>query len=58
MSRQLPVTQRQAQALLRAAEAENAIIEVKIGEVVYRLIPASHAKTQDRPVDGKEDFRL
>jgi hypothetical protein len=58
MSRQLPVTQRQAQALLRAAEAENAIIEVKIGEVLYRLIPASHAKAQDRLVDGKEDFRL
>ncbi len=46
MTQALPVTQRQAQALLRAAEAEHGIIEVKVGDTVFRLIPASLA--QDR----------
>lgn len=57
MTRALPVTQRQAQALLRAAEAEKAIVEVKVGEAVYRLIPASLAQPKERIDDG-EDFRL
>jgi hypothetical protein len=42
MTRALPLTQRQAQALLRAAEAERGVIEVKIGDAVVRLIPANH----------------
>jgi hypothetical protein len=57
MTRALPVTQRQAQALLRAAEAEKAIVEVKVGETVFRLIPGSLAQ-ESREVDDKEDFRL
>jgi len=50
MSRALAISQRQAQTLLRAAEAERAIIEVKVGEVVYRLIPAIHAQAM-KPIE-------
>jgi hypothetical protein len=57
MSRALPVTQRQAKALLRAAEAERAIVEVKVGETVFRLIPAS--LTQELPkVDRQKKGHL
>lgn len=52
MSRALPITQREAKALLRAAEAEKAIVEVKVGDKVFRLIPASLAQ-EERPVDAK-----
>ena len=38
-SRQLAITQRQAQTLLRAAEQEKGIVEVETGDLVYRLIP-------------------
>ena len=57
MTRALAVSKRQAQTLLKAAEAEKAIIEVKVGETVFRLIPASLAQV-DSKVDGGEDFRL
>lgn len=57
MSKPLPITQRQAQSLLRAAEAEKGIVEVKVGETVVRLIPASLAQGRQR-VDEPEDFRL
>ncbi|CAM5421073.1 hypothetical protein ATER59S_02397 [Aquamicrobium terrae] len=57
MTRALPVTQRQAQALLRAAEAEKAIVEVKVGEAVYRLIPASLAQPNGQ-VDEAEEIEL
>lgn len=57
MSRQLAISKRQAQTLLRAAEAERGIVEVKIGEQVFRLIPECYA--QDRkPIDDDEDIRL
>jgi hypothetical protein len=52
VTRALPLTQRQAQALLRAAEAERGVIEVKIGEAVVRLIPA-HLAQEHEPVDRK-----
>jgi len=52
MTRALAISQRQAQTLLRAAEAERGIVEVKIGDVTYRLIPAVHAQAE-MPVDGK-----
>lgn len=54
MTRALPVTQRQAQALLRAAEAEHGIVEVKVGETVFRLIPGSLAQNNagvDKPLN-------
>ncbi|PBC23511.1 hypothetical protein CK226_10325 [Mesorhizobium sp. WSM4311] len=44
MTRALALSQRQAQTLLRAAEAERGIVEVKIGSAVFRLIPASLAQ--------------
>ena len=52
MTRALPVTQRQAQALLRAAEAENGIIEVKVGDTVFRLIPGNLEQSAKK-VDDK-----
>ena len=57
MSRALPLTQRQAQTLLRAAEAEKGIIEVKVGDRVFRLIPTSLAQ-KERPIDDEEEIRL
>jgi hypothetical protein len=55
MSRALAVTKRQAQTLLRAAEAEKGIVEVKVGDAVFRLIPASLA--QGKPeVDDPDQF--
>lgn len=52
MTKPLILTQREAQTLLRAAEAEHAIVEVKIGERVIRLIPGSLAH-EKLPVDDK-----
>lgn len=57
MTRQLAISQRQAQTLFRAAEAERGIVEVKVGETVFRLIPAVFAQ-KERPVDYDEDIRL
>jgi hypothetical protein len=57
MTRALPITQRQAQTLLRAAEAEKGIVEVKIGDTVIRLIPAVHAQ-QDQPIAKKREIDL
>lgn len=53
MTRALPLTQRQAQTLLRAAEAERGIVEVKIGETVIRLIPECLTQEQ-REVDDRK----
>ena len=52
MSKSLPLTERQARALYRAAEKEGGVAEVKIGETVVRLIPASLAQ-ETREVDDK-----
>jgi DNA-binding transcriptional regulator LsrR (DeoR family) len=57
MSRALAISQRQARTLLRAAEAEHGIVEVKVGDVVFRLIPESLAQ-DPKPVDDRKDFRL
>lgn len=57
MSRALPITQRQAQVLLRAAEAEKGIVEVKVGETVIRLIPACRAQAE-RPISKKKEITL
>jgi hypothetical protein len=53
VSRALAVSKRQAQTLLRAAEAEKAIVEVKVGDTTFRLIPASLAQ-DDKPMDKPE----
>ena len=57
MNRPLAISQRQAQTLLRAAEAEKGIVEVKVGNTVFRLIPESIAK-QERLLDDGDDIRL
>ena len=57
MGRALAISQKQAQSLLRAAEAERGIVEVKVGETVIRLIPECLAQ-QKRPVDRAEDIEL
>ncbi|MER9357468.1 hypothetical protein NKI61_29995 [Mesorhizobium sp. M0514] len=57
MTRALALSQRQARTLLRAAEAERGIIEVKIGDKVFRLIPESLAQPA-KPIDQEKDFRL
>lgn len=51
MTRALALSQRQARTLLRAAEAERGIIEVKIGDTVIRLIPESLAQAK-APIDA------
>jgi hypothetical protein len=53
MTRALALSQRQAQTLLRAADAERGIVEVKIGNTVFRLIPeclAQESSKVDRPI--------
>lgn len=57
MTRALPLTQREAQTLLKAAEAEGGVIEVKVGEKVFRLIPATLAQ-KERAIDEPEVIRL
>ena len=57
MTRALPITQREAQALLRAANAEGGVVEVKIGDRVFRLVPATLAQL-DRRIDEKLEIRL
>lgn len=49
MTRSLAISQRQTQSLLRAAEAERAIIEVQMGATVIRLIPKCHALPSVQP---------
>lgn len=57
MTRSLAISKRQAQTLLRAAEAEKAIVEVKVGDTTFRLIPASLAQRKPE-VDEGEEIRL
>ena len=57
MSRALAITQRQTQVLLRAAEAEKAIVEVKIDGKTIRLIPASLAQ-EEYPLAPRKEIDL
>lgn len=58
MAKPLPITQRQAKALLRAAEDERAVVEVvKPDGTTFRLIPASLAQ-DTRPIDLTRDEDL
>jgi hypothetical protein len=52
MGRALAINKRQAQTLFKAAEAERGIVEVKIGDTVFRLIPECHAQA-DKLIDDK-----
>ena len=58
MSKALPITKRQAQALFRAAEAELGVAEVRLPQgVVVRLVPRSLVP-DDKQVDDEDDIRL
>jgi hypothetical protein len=58
MTRSLAISQRQAQSLIRAAEAEHAIVEVKVGDTIFRLIPKSRAAKIAVGIDEEEDLRF
>jgi len=53
MSRALPLTQRQVVALAKGAAKAGCIAEVKIGDVVVRLVPDVNAQ-EKREVDDRE----
>ena len=57
MTRLLALKQRQVTAICKGAAKAGFVAEVKIGDVVVRLVPASdaHGKTE---VDDAEDIRL
>lgn len=53
MSRPLALKQKQVTALAKGAAAAGCIAEVKIGDVVVRLVPAANAQSAQKPVDEK-----
>ncbi len=55
--RALPIPARQITALCKGAAKAGFIAEVKIGDVVVRLIPNDDAQKSVK-VDDDEDFRL
>lgn len=57
MTRALALPARQVTALCRGAAKAGHIAEVKIGDVVVRLIPREDAQAA-RPIDEEEDIRL
>lgn len=57
MSRPLALHQKQVTAICKGAAKAGFVAEVKIGDVVVRLIPMDHAQ-DEKPVDDAEDFRL
>lgn len=57
MSRALAIPARQVTALCKGAAAAGCIAEVKIGDVVVRLIPADNQQEKE-PVDGKKRGHL
>jgi hypothetical protein len=54
MTRALAISQHQAQVLIRAAKAEDAIIEVKVGDTLFRLIPADLAQPERKVAKPKD----
>jgi hypothetical protein len=57
MSRALALPARQVTALCKGAAKAGCVAEVKIGDVVIRLVPAANAQ-KDSPIDAKKGFRL
>lgn len=53
MTRALPLPARQVTALCKGAAKAGYIAEVKIGDVVIRLVPAANSQEPEK-VDGKE----
>lgn len=58
MTRRLGISRHQAQTLLKAAEAERAIVEIQQGDVIYRLIPACLVPEPAKKLDADEEIRL
>ena len=56
-SRALALNQKQVTAICKGAAKAGFVAEVKIGDVVVRLIPAANSQPE-KPVDDAEDFRL
>lgn len=54
MTRALALTEKQARTLIRAADKERAVVEVKVGDVVFRLIPEVHAQNIVRVDEPKK----
>ena len=52
-NRPLDITQRQAEALLKAADKQGGIVEVKMGNTFARLIPASLVD-KEKPLDDEK----
>ena len=57
MTRVLALKQKQVTAICKGAAKAGFVAEVKIGDVVVRLIPEDHAQAR-RAVDEEEDIRL
>lgn len=57
MSRALALPARQVTALCKGAAKAGYVPEVKIGDVVIRLVPEDHAQ-KNRGIDSDEDIRL
>lgn len=57
MTRALALPARQVTALCKGAAKAGYVAEVKIGDVVIRLIPKADAQPE-RPIDEEEDLRF
>lgn len=57
MTRSLALHARQVTALCKGAAKAGYIPEVKIGDVVVRLVPAANSQAK-MPIDEEEDIRL
>lgn len=55
MSRALPIRQKQVTALAKGAAKAGCVAEVKIGDVVVRLVPTNLAQPE-RPIDDPDSF--
>jgi hypothetical protein len=53
MTRAIPLPARQVTALCKGAAKAGYVAEVKIGDVVIRLVPATNPQEPEK-VDGKE----
>jgi len=57
MTRPLALPERQVTALCRGAAKAGHVAEVKIGNMVIRLVPKTDAQPE-RPIESEEDIRL
>lgn len=57
MTRGLAIRQKQVTALCKGAAKAGFVAEVKIGDVVVRLIPADQSQSE-KPIDADEEIRF